>query len=66
MADVQATSPGSAAATIYVALLFVPDVLNGDSPTLKQVVAKLFHTSWVVTWAPGQLADVALEWQRYR
>ena len=49
-----------------MALAFVPELLTGDATTMKAVVAKLFHTSWVVSWAPGQLADVALEWQRYR
>ena len=49
-----------------MALAFVPELLSEDAATMKAVVAKLFHTSWVVSSAPGQLADVALEWQRHR
>ena len=51
---------------MYIALGFVPELLSNDAAVMKAVVAKLFHTSWVVAWAPGQLADVALEWQQHR
>lgn len=51
---------------MYVGLMFVPELLHGDAATMRAVVEQLFHTSWVVSWAPGQVIDVALEWQRYR
>ena len=33
---------------------------------MKAVVARHFTHSWVLSWAPGHLADVSLNWQRYR
>ena len=33
---------------------------------MKAAVSMGFRQSWVITWAPGHLADVSLQWQRYR
>ncbi len=58
--------PPSAAAQLYIALYFVPEGLHGDSDLMKAAVSMGFRQSWVITWAPGHLADVSLQWQRYR
>ena len=59
-------APSAAAARLYIALYFVPEGLHGDSDLLKAAVSMGFRQSWVITWAPGHLADVSLQWQRYR
>ena len=59
-------TPSAAASQLYIALYFVPEGLHGDSDLMKAAVSKGFRQSWVITWAPGHLADVSLQWQRYR
>ncbi|KAL0035553.1 hypothetical protein WJX77_011820 [Trebouxia sp. C0004] len=59
-------APSAAASQLYIALYFVPEGLHGDSDLMKAAVSKSFRQSWVITWAPGHLADVSLQWQRYR
>ncbi len=59
-------APSAAAAQLYIALYFVPEGLHGDSDLMKAAVSMGFRQSWVITWAPGHLADVSLQWQRYR
>ena len=56
----------TSAQQVYIALYFVPEALHGDTALMKAVAAKHFSQSWVVPWAPGQLAEVCLDWQRYR
>ena len=56
----------TSAQQLYIALYFVPETLHGDNALMRAVAAKHFSQSWVVPWAPGQLADVCLNWQRYR
>jgi len=59
-------APSAAASQLYIALYFVPEELHGDSELMKAVVSKGFRQTWVITWAPGHLADVSLQWQHYR
>ena len=59
-------APSAAASQLYIVLYFVPEGLHGDTDLMKAAVSKGFRQSWVVTWAPGHLADVSLQWQRYR
>lgn len=51
---------------LYLALYFIPETLHSNNDIMAAVVSKLFRLNWVVSWAPGQLADVDLQWQRYR
>lgn len=60
------SAPSAAASQMYIALYFTPEVLQSDSGLMKAVVSQSFRQGWVVAWAPGHLADVSLQWQRYR
>lgn len=60
------SAPSASSSQIYVALYFTPELLQSDSDLMKAVVSKSFRQGWVVSWAPGHLADVSLQWQRYR
>jgi len=61
-----ASAAESSAAQLYITLYFIPEALHSDNDLMKDVVSEGFRHSWVVTWAPGHVADVSLQWQRYR
>lgn len=51
---------------LYVLLWMRPDVLQRDLPLMRMLVDRHLSDTWCVTWAPGQHADLAVEWDGFK
>ncbi len=43
-----------------------PDLLHRDLPLMRMLVDRHFADTWCVMWAPGQHADLAVEWEPFK
>ena len=54
------------AAFLYVVLFYTPAILQRDAALMRMLVDKHYVDSWILLWAPGFLADLALDWDNYK
>eukprot|EP00884_Botryococcus_braunii_P002738 jgi/Botrbrau1/12465/Bobra.0169s0012.2 len=64
--DHRTTALAHQAAGLYIALYYVPHVLQKDTAVMRALVDRHFCDCWMVSWAPGFRADLALEWDSWR
>ena len=40
--------------------------MQKDTAGMRELVDKHFADNWVISWAPGFLADLPVQWARYK
>lgn len=64
-AEHRSTALSRQAAELYLLLLYDPELLQHDTAAMRELVDKHFADNWVVSWAPGFLADLPVQWAQY-
>lgn len=60
--DHRSTRLAGQASILYVVLNFLPDILDKNKPTMRELVDKHFNDNWIVPIYMGHLADLKKEW----
>jgi WASH complex subunit strumpellin len=50
---------------LYTILFFVPDLLNSQHATMREIVDKYFNDNWIIATYMGHLVDLTVEWGGY-
>lgn len=63
--DHRSTRLAVQASYLFVILFFIPDILNNQKSTMREIVDKYFNDNWVIATYMGQIYDIAQEWASY-
>lgn len=63
--DDRSTRLSQQGSLLYTILYFVPDLLNNQHATMREIVDKYFNDNWIIATYMGHLVDLTVEWGGY-
>ena len=60
------TALSNQAAILYIVLFFVPDTLQNQNATMREIVDKHFSDNWVISFYMGFVVDLSIMWEPYK